>query len=121
MATAMMVPFSHLLQVYVTTCLKFNIDTRHNRLISHQYYIQLVTKFGEDRMKFRDRPTDRPTGVGTRDGLVVLSKNITEKFHQNWTINARTDARRHGRTHAWRTQDHDISPAGLWPLELKIH
>ncbi|KAH3873154.1 hypothetical protein DPMN_036381 [Dreissena polymorpha] len=24
----MMVPFSHLLQVYVTTCLKFNIDTR---------------------------------------------------------------------------------------------
>ncbi|KAH3841801.1 hypothetical protein DPMN_115281 [Dreissena polymorpha] len=28
MAAAMMVPFSHLLQVYVTTCLKFNIDTR---------------------------------------------------------------------------------------------
>ncbi|KAH3895176.1 hypothetical protein DPMN_019336 [Dreissena polymorpha] len=23
--------------------------------------IQLLTKFGEDRMKFRDRPTDRPT------------------------------------------------------------
>ncbi|KAH3879604.1 hypothetical protein DPMN_003509 [Dreissena polymorpha] len=22
---------------------------------------QLLTKFGEDRMKFRDRPTDRPT------------------------------------------------------------
>ncbi|KAH3850085.1 hypothetical protein DPMN_092491 [Dreissena polymorpha] len=28
MAAAVMVPFSHLLQVYVTICLKFNIDTR---------------------------------------------------------------------------------------------
>ncbi|KAH3880971.1 hypothetical protein DPMN_004893 [Dreissena polymorpha] len=28
MAAAMMVPLSHLLQVYVTTCLKFNSDTR---------------------------------------------------------------------------------------------
>jgi hypothetical protein len=24
------------------------------------------------------------------------------------------------RTHAQRTKDHDISPAGLWPVELKI-
>ncbi|KAH3792896.1 hypothetical protein DPMN_146397 [Dreissena polymorpha] len=33
-------------------------------------------------------------------------------------VNARTDARRHGRTHAWRTQDHDISPTGLWPADV---
>ncbi len=28
-------------------------------------------------------------------------------------VNARTDPR--------RTQDHDISPAGLWPVELKMN
>ncbi|KAH3825146.1 hypothetical protein DPMN_127019 [Dreissena polymorpha] len=30
MAAAVMVPISHLLQVYVTICLKFNIDTRRS-------------------------------------------------------------------------------------------
>ncbi|KAH3829975.1 hypothetical protein DPMN_103209 [Dreissena polymorpha] len=31
----------------------------------------------------------------------------------------KVNARTHGSTHARRTQDHDISPACLWPVELK--
>ncbi|KAH3796442.1 hypothetical protein DPMN_150010 [Dreissena polymorpha] len=66
------------------------------------------------------RPTGRlklegvkfdPRSIIRRNLKEVHPRNIPEKFHQNWTsINAQTRAR--------RTQDHDISPADLWPSEL---
>ncbi|KAH3702652.1 hypothetical protein DPMN_077678 [Dreissena polymorpha] len=78
----------------------------------------------------------------------IIKTNLLTKFHEDWTLDVAsreltrqmlrphngqrtTDKRRpqktramfkekfNARTDAQRTQDHDISPAGLWPVELK--
>ncbi|KAH3887809.1 hypothetical protein DPMN_011831 [Dreissena polymorpha] len=50
-------------------------------------------------------------GVGV--GMVWV-----RKFHQNWTKEKLTHGRTDTRMHARRTQDHDISPTGLWQIKL---